>query len=428
MRKTIITLVVALASLVPAGATANGMPPEAGKAAGKGAAGGPSSRAESTKVSEADLAPDAPSEYTVVKGDTLWGISGRFLKDPWKWPHIWQMNQDQIKNPHLIYPGDVIKLDREALRLSIASGGAGGAAMGGSQVEAAANVVKVEPRVRVEPLQMAIPSIPGSVIGPFLSQPLVVEVGGLDTAPTILATEESRVIIGAGDTAYADRIGTDDGVNWQVFRPGVALTDPDSGEVLGYEAKYVGDARVRRFGNPTTLNIVKARQEINRGDRLTPAREATYPSYVPRAPDKPIVGSIMSVDGGVSEFGQYQVITLNRGARDGLEVGHVLAAYRRGAEIGGRSGREMTLTAPRWFSGLYDAKPVPVVPDPPNLQPAPSQSADKVVGVAQVGTAVKLPDERTGLIFVFRVFDKLSYALVMRSTRPIYIGDVVRTP
>jgi hypothetical protein len=424
MRKTIITLVVALASLVPAGAMANGMPPEAGKAAGKAGGGG----APATQVSEADLAADAPSEYTVVKGDTLWGISGRFLKDPWKWPHIWQMNQEQIKNPHLIYPGDIIKLDREALRLSIASGGPGGMAggMGGSAGEAAANVVKVEPRVRVEPLQMAIPSIPGSVIGPFLSQPLVVEVGGLESAPTVLATEESRVIIGAGDTAYADRIGTDDGVNWQVFRPGAPLTDPDSGEVLGYEAKYVGDARVRRFGNPTTLQITKARQEINRGDRLAPAREATYPTYVPRAPDKPIVGSIMSVDGGVSEFGQYQVITLNRGARDGLEVGHVLASHRRGAEVGG-AGREITFTTPRLFTGM-NVKPSPVVPDPPNLAPAPAESGGKVIGVAQTGGVVRLPDERTGLVFVFRVFDKLSYALVMRSSKPLYIGDVVRTP
>jgi hypothetical protein len=401
------------------------MPPEAGKAAGKGATGGP---AGSTKVSETDLVADAPSEYTVVKGDTLWGIAGRFLKDPWKWPHIWQMNQDQIKNPHLIYPGDVVKLDREALRLSIASGGPGGASgMGGSAVEAASNVVKLEPRVRVEPLETAIPSIPGSVIGPFLSQPLVVEVGGLDAAPTILATEESRVIIGAGDTAYADRIGTDDGVNWQVFRQGIPLTDPDSGEVLGYEAKYVGDARVQRFGNPTTLHITKARQEINRGDRLTPAREATYPTYVPRAPDKPIIGSIMSVDGGVSEFGQYQVMTINRGARDGIEVGHVLAVYRRGQEVGG-SGRELAITAPRWFSGMY-SKPSPVVPDPPNMAPSPAEASQgKVVGVAQTGSVVKLPDERTGLVFVFRVFDKLSYGLVMRSTRPIYLGDIVRTP
>jgi hypothetical protein len=407
---------------------ANGMPPEAGKSAGKGAAKAPAEGA--AKVTQADLVADAPSEYTVVKGDTLWGISGRFLKDPWKWPAIWQMNQDQIKNPHLIYPGDVIKLDREALSLSIAAGGGSPGEFGGSSAQAASNVVKLEPKVRVEPLQTAIPSIPGSVIGPFLSQPLIVEVGGLDNSPAIVATEESRVIIGAGDMAYADRIGTADGVNWQVFRPGIELRDPESGEILGFEAKYVGDARVQRFGNPTTLHITKARLEINRGDRLTPAREATYPTYVPRAPDKPILGAIMSVDGGVSEFGQYQVITINRGARDGVEVGHVLAAYRRGAVVGG-SGRTTDWSmATKWWNfgwGGADVKPVPVVPDPPNAPPPPQQEG-KVVGVAQVGSTITLPDERTGLIFVFRVFDKMSYALVMRSTKPIYIGDVVRTP
>jgi hypothetical protein len=337
------------------------------------------------------------------------------------------MNQDQIKNPHLIYPGDVVKLDREALRLSIAAAGGDPSAvgMGGSSAEAAANVVKLDPRVRVEPLQTAVPSIPGSAIGPFLSQPLVVEVGGLDNAPSILATEESRVVIGAGDTAYADRIGSDDGINWQVFRQGVPLTDPDSGEILGYEAKYVGDARVQRFGNPTTLHITKARQEIHRGDRLTPAREATYPTYVPRAPDKQIVGSIMNVDGGVSELGQYQVIAINRGARDGVEVGHVLAAYRRG-QVVSFHGRAMDYTgAGRVFSGM-DIKPVPVVPDPPAPPQAPAE-AGKVVGVTASGD-VKLPDERNGLVFVFRVFDKMSYGLVMRSLRPIYVGDVVRTP
>jgi len=423
MRKTIITLVVALASLVPGEVLANGMPSSSEKTAGNQGSASP------TQITQADLAADAPSEYTVVKGDTLWGISGRFLKDPWKWPLIWQMNQEQIKNPHLIYPGDVIRLDREALRLSLAGGGAGGmsgGASGGSSAEAAANVVKLDPRVRIEPLQSAIPSIPGSVIGPFLSQPMVVEVGGLDGAPAILATEESRVIVGAGDTAYADRIGTNDGVNWQVFRPGVALRDPESGEILGYEAKYVGDARVRRFGNPTTLEIMKTRQEVNRGDRLSPARETSFPTYVPRAPDKPIKGAIMSVDGGVSEFGQYQIITINRGARDGVEVGHVLASYRRGAVVGS-GGRTADFLAPRMFGGM-DVRPVPVVADPPGAPaPAPAEPG-KVVGVAHTSGALKLPDERNGLIFVFRVFDKLSYALVMRSTRPIYIGDVVQTP
>jgi hypothetical protein len=184
MRKTIITLVVALASLVPVQVLANGMPPTSGKP-GEKAGGSAAPKEGGSQVTQADLAADAPSEYTVVKGDTLWGISGRFLKDPWKWPHIWQMNQDQIKNPHLIYPGDVVKLDREALRLSIASGGSGGGAegVGGSSAAAAANVVKLDPRVRVEPLQTAIPSIPGSVIGPFLSQPWWSRSAGWTTPP-----------------------------------------------------------------------------------------------------------------------------------------------------------------------------------------------------------------------------------------------------
>ena len=428
MRKAIITLVVASACLVPAGGFADGMPPSSDKSAGKEGSAAPQ------RVTQADLVADAPSEYTVVKGDTLWGISGRFLKDPWKWPLIWQMNQEQIKNPHLIYPGDVIKLDRETLRLTLESGGAAGmaggsgGASGGTEAQAVANVVKLDPRIRIEPLSTAIPSIPGSVIGPFLSQPLIVESGGLDNAPAIIATEESRVIVGAGDTAYADRIGTDDGVNWQVFRPGTPLRDPETNEILGYEAKYVGDARVRRFGNPTTLEVLKTRQEVNRGDRLQPARETAFPTFVPRAPDKPIRGAIMSVEGGVSEFGQYQIITINRGARDGVEVGHVLASYRRGAVLN-TAGRDSGFAMPRVFGLFGGSKPVPVVPDPPGYQ-APDRPSEpgKVVGVAHSGGTVKLPDERNGLVFVFRVFDKLSYALVMRSTRPIYIGDVVLTP
>src|SRR5688572_29033299 len=185
MRKPIITLVVALASLVPAGAFGDGMPPAAGKTAEKAPAGAPG------KVTQANLQADAPDQYTVVKGDTLWGIAGKFLKDPYKWPLVWQMNQEQIKNPRRIYPGDVIRLDRNALGGPLLM-------LGGSHAEAAANVVKLEPKVRVEPLVSAIPTIPGSAIGPFLSQPLVMEVGGLDNTPTILATEESRVIVGSG--------------------------------------------------------------------------------------------------------------------------------------------------------------------------------------------------------------------------------------
>ncbi len=417
MRKTIISLVVASATLVPAWLMADGMPSDGNKS--------PSARsaAASGPVTMADLAPDAPAEYTVVKGDTLWGISGKFLKDPWRWPQIWQMNQDQIKDPHRIYPGDVIRLDRSGLYPSLSMGGSGGGA-----AAAAGNVVRLEPRVRVETLATAVPSIPASAIGPFLTQPLVIEANGLDNAPSIIATEEGRVVLSTGDLAYVDRIGSRDPLNWQVFRAGTPLRDPETGEVLGYEAKYIGDARVRRFGDPTTLEITRAKQEINRGDRLTPAREMALPTFVPRAPSKPIRGAIMAVDGGVSELGQYQIVSLNRGSRDGLEVGHVLASYRKGGIAGGRRATtDASIFDPRgWFRGIgisMESKPNPVVGEPPRTQPA-----DPAVGAVHTGGPVRLPDERNGLIFVFRVFEKMSYGMVMRANRPIHLGDVVQTP
>jgi len=198
------------------------------------------------------------------------------------------------------------------------------------------------------------------------------------------------------------------------------LIDPDTNEVLGYEAKYVGDARVKRYGNPSTIEITKARQEINRGDRLAPARETSFPSYVPRAPDKKISGSIMSVDGGVAEFGQFSIITINRGSRDGIEVGHVLASYRRGdlvdstgrlAEMKSGYGSEWMASLRNWWYAQQAAS-TPITPEGESLE----------------GKAVKLPDERNGLIFVFRVFEKMSYAMVMNSPRPMYIGDIVQTP
>ncbi len=433
MRKAIITLVVTVASLVPVGILADGMPPSAEKTP---AAGTPGGAPASSRVTTSDLQPDAPNEYTVVKGDTLWGISGRFLKDPWKWPQIWEMNRDQIKDPHWIYPGNVIRLDRsgDSPRLTMdGAGGAGGPGgpSGGTEAQAQSNVVVLEPRARIEPLETAIPTIPGSVIGPFLIQPLVIESGGLDNAPTILATEEGRVIVGQGDTAYADRIGSGSAINWQVFRQGVALRDPETGEILGIEAKYVGDARVRRFGNPTTLEITKARQEINRGDRLTPARETAFPSYVPRAPDKLIRGMIMSVMEGVSELGQFQVITINRGSRDGIEVGHVLATLRRGVLVtASGQTRSEGATGSSWISSLKwwnkgETKPVPVVQD----SGRPAETADTSQSGARLeGSSFRLPDERTGLVIVFRVFEKMSYGLVVKATKPIYVGDVLLTP
>jgi hypothetical protein len=227
----------------------------------------------------------------------------------------------------------------------------------------------------------------------------------------------------AGETAYADRISSDEGINWQVFRPTIPLHDPDTGEILGYEAKYVADARVRRYGNPTTLQIVKSTEEIVRGDRLAPARETTLPNYVPHAPDRMIEGAIMSVEGGVAEIGQFQVITINRGSRDGIQVGHVLASYHRGGYVGATGHEIGPVFNTTWFKGLV-IKPNPIVPEPPG-----AAVDDKKGGAALAGSSrIKLPDERNGLVFVFRVFDRLSYAMVMRANQPIYIGDIVRTP
>jgi len=398
MRKLIIALVVASASLVPGLASSQATAPAA--------------------ASMNDLQADAPSEYTVQKGDTLWAISGKFLKEPWKWPQIWQMNREQIKNPHLIYPGDIIRLDRSGMSpsLSLIAGGA----------IAEGNVVRLQPRTRVEPLSTAVPTIPGSAIGPFLTQPLVVEPGAMETMPRIVATEEERVIIGAGNLAYVAGMRAGDPINWQIFRAGEPLTDPESGDVLGFEAIHVGDARVKRFGSPSTVEITRAKQEINQDDRLVPARESTFPAYVPHAPDKPINGVIMSVNGGVNDITQYSIVTINRGSRDGVEVGHVLATMRKGdLAYRTRSGRPPLGVDlfPNLANMQFEVTPNPVVkdtivagadPDPP-VASGPFRS-------------YRLPDERSGLVLVFRTFEKLSYAMVLKAVRPISVGDVVQTP
>ncbi len=332
---------------------------------------GLSSLSTATEIALQDRHPD---RHVVVKGDTLWGIAGKFLKDPWRWPEIWKMNKQQIKNPHWIYPGDTIVLDMSngSPELSLVKG---------------IETIKLSPRVRVEPSETsAIPSIPLAAIGPFLSKPLVIAEGELEKAPYIIGTEESRVILGAGNSAYAQSIMEGGALNWHIYRPGKALVDPDSKETLGYEAVYLGDARITRFGAPATIDITKSTQEINIGDRLVEMKEEAASAFVPRAPEKPIFGRIVSAYGGVAEVGRGSIVTLNKGGQDGLEVGHVLALYRHGRSIS---------------PGAHDdASP----------------------------ETVKLPDERYGLVFVFRVFDKLSYALVMQSERPVQMLDDVRTP
>ena len=335
----------------------------------------------SAMADELKLKEGAPDIYTVKKGDTLWDISGQFLESPWRWPEIWNLNKDQIKNPHWIYPGDVIALDKSGanprLRLlrdgqEVADGGANG-------------TEKYGPRIRGEALEAgAIPSIRAQDIEPFLSKPLFVQEGALDAAPVIVASEDNRVIVGKGNIAYIEGIDSSKGRDWQIYRAGKKIFDPENKRVLlGYEAVYIGDAYVKRFGNPSTADIVRSKFEVNRGDRLINADEEPYIAYVPHAPDKMIKARIVSAYNSVNEVAQNSIITINRGKRDGMEIGHVMAAYRDG----------------EWVKS--------------ELKP---------------GKQLKLPDERVGLIFVFRVFDNVSYALVLQSTRQFNLGDVVQTP
>jgi hypothetical protein len=318
------------------------------------------------------LRNDSPDRHIVVPGDTLWEIASRFLKDPWRWPEIWGLNREQVKNPHKIYPGDVVVLEKSphGMRLRLMDD------------ENITKTIKLSPKIRTEQsATSAIPSIPAAAIEPFLSQPLVIEKDGLANAPYILGSSEGRVILSTNNTVYVSGLPEDKGTAWQIFRPGKAFQDPDQkGRILGYEATYLGNAKANIFAEVSTVTITRAKEEILKGDRLVPAPDIIFNNYAPHAPELPINGKIISVYGGVTEIGRGAIVTLSKGKQDGLEMGHVLAIYRRSQEKSLR------------------------------------------------GDMVQLPDERTGLAFVFRVFDKVSYALVVQSTHSIRILDAVKTP
>jgi hypothetical protein len=340
------------------------------------------------------LKPDAPDRYVVVPGDTLWGISQRYTDSPWRWPELWGLNKDEIRNPHLIYPGYVIYLDRARGQLTIGAPGTAAPSTGAAQpsgTPGAPGTVKLGPRVRSQSLaKEQIPSIPAAAIEPFLSRPLVIEPDGLDKAPTIVGTQADRVVLAAGNSAYVRGMAAAKEDNWYVFRRGVPLVDPDTNQTLAYEAVYLGTAQLQRGGDPATVVLTSVVQEVGAGDKLVAAGRPQAISYAPRAPDKQIRGRVMTIYnslGKVGEAGPQQIITINRGGRDGIEVGHVLALYSLGGAV-----RDVT----------------------------------KARGAAD--ESIKLPDERAGLAFVFRVFDRVSYALVMQVSRPISIADVVRTP
>lgn len=333
----------------------------------------------------ADLAPNAPERYTVQRGDTLWAISRLYLTSPWRWPELWGMNLQQIRNPHLIYPGQVLELvrvgDRAMLRVA---GGESG-------------TVKLSPRVRAELLDGgAIASIPLHLIGPFLNEAVVFDTDALALAPRIVATQEGRVMLSRGETAYV--LGDIGGARaFRLFREPRALLDPLTRETLGYEARYVGAADLQHPAGdgvgsdgkpaivPATFRIGDLRLEAGVGDRLHPVEQQDAAAFVPRAPASPVDGRIVSIYGDALTAGQNQIVALNRGARDGVERGHVLALWRAGRDA---------------FDTTTEGKRTPL----------------------------RLPDERHGLLFVFRVFDRVSYALILEVAEPVRAGDRFTQP
>ena len=350
-------------------------------------------------VPPSELALDAPERYTVKSGDTLWAISGLFLKRAWRWPELWGMNLNDIKNPHRIYPGQILVLERK--------GGMASLRLEGEPSDPP--TVKVSPRTRYEILSdSALPTLRSSIIEAFLAEPVIVDDAGLRAAPRIVSALESRVLIAKGDRAYAR--GPDGAPllddqpreqQYRVFRNATPLTDPTTGEVLGYEAQYVGKAKlVRSEGTtevesrdgsksmalvPATIDITAAKEEIRVGDRLLPEPPRQMQTYTPRAPDGKVEGRIVSVYGNaVVNAAQNQVVAINRGTTDGMEPGIVLAILKDGASVVDRSD---------------DSRPM-----------------------------MKLPDERNGLLMVFRTFERVSYALILEITDGVRVGDRLINP
>lgn len=345
-------------------------------------------RATAQQVAQAgvplsELAPNAPDSHTVQRGDTLWDISKLFLKSPWRWPELWGMNLDQIRNPHLIFPGQVLVLEKSGgrARLRVAQGEV-----------APAGTVRLSPRVRAELLDNgAIASIPLHLIGPFLNEAVVFNTNELDRAPRIVATQEGRVLLTRGETAYV-RGELGGARDFRLFREPRALRDPQTQELLGYEARFVGTAEYVRAGEaragadlvPATFTIKTVRLEAGVGDRLSPTPQSDLTAFVPHPPGMAVDGRIISIYGEALSAGQNQIVALNRGTADGLERGHVLALWRAGVK-----------------------------------------AVDKTDEQRQ---ALQLPDERHGLLFVFRVFDRVSYALILNVQDPVHAGDRFTQP
>lgn len=313
------------------------------------------------------LAADAPDKYVVQVGDTLWDIAATFLRDPWYWPEIWYINP-QVENPHLIYPGDELALIYVEGQPRVTT------------VRGSAH--RLSPEARITPLTDAITSIPHDAISSFLSTGVVLEKSEIDRLPYLVATKGEHMLAAAGNTVYVRGDTAEPGTRYNVVHIGDALIDPDTNDLLGYHGQHIGEGTLRRGGDPATLALTKSSQEAKQGDRLLPTTVDIPLNFFPKAPSTSVNGRIISVVGGVTQIGQYQVIVTNRGTNHGIAVGDVLSVFQQG----------------------------PVVKD--HVE----------------GGSVKLPDEEAGTVMVFKVYDRISYALVMEATQAIHIHDYVRNP
>ncbi len=339
---------------------------------------------------EVALKPSHPERYTVVRGDTLWDIAAHFLEDPWIWPQIWDVNP-QIANPHLIYPGDVISLvfvdGRPRLLVDRPGVPTGEPTVSGAEPTDAtgAQTVRLQPRIRVEPLSDAIPAISASAIRQFTVKPRVLTQAELDAAPYIVGNYEGRLISASGNQVYARGVNDTGESLYSIYRPGREFVDPQSGETLGIEVIYVGDAKVISFGDPSRLVITDNNRETLNGDVLLPLdRGRVAHDYIPRSPEIGFEGRVISLFDAISQSAQNQTIAINIGQRDGIEIGDMLAIFSPGGSL-----------------------------------------VDRRFGKRET---VNLPDERSGLIMVVRSFDRVSYGLVMESIRPINVMDLVTNP
>ncbi len=317
------------------------------------------------------VAPDAPQTYIVQPGDTLWDISSRFLTDPWYWPEIWHVNP-QVQNPHLIYPGDTLALtwvDGQP-RVMVASGGP----------------TRLSPRVRENPLSEAIQAIPYERIAAFMSRPGVLAKEQIESAPYVAHGRDGHLAFSVGNDIYVRRLGnTSLGNRYSIYHVGDELKDPESGDVLGFQGIFTGEADLKRNGDPATMLVVDSARETLEGDILLPVAHDAKMDFIPRAPKGQVDGTVMSVIDDRTVTGQYDIVIINRGTRHGIAPGNVLSVWEAGYEA-----RDITENA--------------------------------------VSGKMMTPEERNGLFMVFKAYDRLSYGLLMESSREIHVGDSVKSP